>query len=300
MFDFRKIRLSDREEVVKRLSISDFRGCEYSFANNFAWHRLNDSVVCIHGDFYILMGFDSGVPYVIFPVGVRKDDDGKKRIIALFDELEEHFASMGHKLMICSVSEEDIPWLKDVYGDRVSFEYDRGNSDYIYKAQDLIEFAGKRFHGKRNHVKRFMDNNWSFEAMTSDSIDECVLFAAEFYNSSEDESRSAAIEQFAIHNFLMNFDELELKGGILRVDGKIVGMTIGEQLNSDTFVVHIEKARSDINGAYPMLCQQFARLNAADLMYINREEDMGIEGLRKSKMSYHPEFLLNKYVAIFK
>lgn len=298
MFEFRKIELADRDEINRRLAVSDLRGCEYSFANNFAWQRLNDSLICLHGDFYISMGFNDGVPYVLFPTGVKKDAQGKERFVQLFEKLREHFAAMGHRLTVCSALEEDLPWLREVYGDSISWSYDRDNSDYIYRSADLIGLAGKKYHGKRNHIKRFMENDWSFEPITDETIDECVLFTAEFYNRGDDHG-TAAIEQFAIHQFLMNMDKLSLKGGILRLGGELVGMTIGEQLNSDTFVVHIEKARSDINGAYPALCNLFAKENASQLCYINREEDMGIEGLRKSKLSYHPEFLLNKYTVRF-
>ena len=196
--------------------------------------------------------------------------------------------------------EEDLPWLREVYGDRISADHDRGSSDYIYNSADLIALAGKKYHGKRNHIKHFTESDWSFGPITDKSIEECFLFTTEFYNRNGDDICSAVIEQYAINFFLMNMEVLGLKGGILRQDGEIVGITIGEQLNSDTFVVHIEKALSDVNGAYPMLCNQFAKAYAADSRYINREEDMGIEGLRRSKLSYHPEFMLDKYTVCFK
>lgn len=300
MFEFRKIELSDRSEIIQRLAVSDLRGCEYSFANNFAWQRLNESLICLHGDLYISMGLSGGKPYVLFPTGVKKDKEGKERFIELFAELEKYFAAHGDKLTVCSALEEDLPWLREVYGDRIEVSLSRDDSDYIYSSADLIGLAGKKYHGKRNHIKRFKENDWSYEPITEKTVEECVLFTAQSYNLAGDNQGSAAIEQYAIHQFLMNMDALGLKGGILRLDGEAVGITIGEQLNSDTFVVHIEKARGDINGAYPTLCNQFAAENAADFRYINREEDMGIEGLRKSKLSYHPEFLLDKYTIRFK
>ena len=300
MFEFRKIELSDRSEIIKRLAVSDNRGCEYSFANNCAWQRLSNSLICIYGDFYILMGYSDGKPFVFFPAGVKRDTEGKARIIALFDELEAYFSTLGCKLRVFSVRRDDLPWLTDVYGDRISYSFDPADSDYIYNASDLIELAGKKYHGKRNHIKRFMENDWSFSPINESSIDECVIFTTEIYNDNGDTRGSASIEQYAIHTFLMNMDALDLKGGILRVDGDIVGLTIGEQLNSDTFVIHIEKARSDIKGAYPMLFNQFVKMYASGMRYINREEDMGIEGLRRSKLSYHPEFLLDKYMVCFK
>jgi hypothetical protein len=98
----------------------------------------------------------------------------------------------------------------------------------------------------------------------------------------------------------MNFKELKLVGGLLRIDGEVVAFTIGEPLNSTTFVVHVEKAYSEIQGAYPMINQQFVIHECEDYEYVNREEDLGEEGLRKAKMSYYPEIILDKYRAIYK
>lgn len=300
MFDFRKIELTDRDEINSRLAVSDRRGCEYSFANNYAWHRLSDSLICLSKDHYILMSFIAGEPVIVLPAGSRSDTEGIEQMISLLDELEKYITNNGHPFKVCSVTECDLEWMKEFYGDRITYYYDRGSSDYIYLSDNLIALEGKKYHGKRNHIKRFMDNDWSFDEITSDDIDDCILFAADLYNSGSDYNGSAAIEQYAIHRFLMNMDYLGLKGGILRCGDEIVGMTLGEQLNSDTFVVHIEKARSDINGAYPMICNQFAKKYASHLKYINREEDLGIEGLRRSKLSYHPEYLLHKYTVSFK
>ncbi|MBO4867053.1 MAG: DUF2156 domain-containing protein [Ruminococcus sp.] len=300
MFDFRKIELTDRDEINARLAVSDRMGCEYSFANNFAWHRLSDSLICLHGDFYILMNFSDGEPVLSLPAGAADGDQGRERTLSLLKELEKYITDNGDVFRVCSVTEMELEWLKKVYGDKISFTTDRGSSDYIYLSEKLITLEGKKYHGKRNHINRFMENDWSFDEIRPCDIEDCFRFAADIYNSVGDNDGSAVIEQYAIHRFLMNMDYLGLKGGILRANGEMVGFTIGEQLNSNTFVVHIEKARGDINGAYPMLCNQFAKKYASQLKYINREEDMGIEGLRRSKLSYHPEFLLHKYTVSFK
>lgn len=287
--------MSDRDEANRCLTVSDKQGCEYSFANNLAWRRLDDTRICFHNGFYICVGQLDTEPCVFFPAGAKLDEEGKSRLKALLDELESFFKSRRQRFTLCSVYENELEWLKEVYGDRITYTYDRDSSDYIYKTTDLIEFKGKKFHGKRNHIKRFMETDWSFEQLTEDKIDECVFFTAEFYNRVGENYGSAAVEQFAIHTFLMNMKALGIQGGILRQNGGIVGISLGEPLNSDTYVVHIEKARNDLNGAYPTLCREFAKAYAADYEFINREEDMGREGLRTSKLSYHPRYLLNKY-----
>lgn len=298
--DFRKIQLSDKDWINECLAISDFKGCEYSFANNLAWHRLNDTVITHYNDFYISCSFENGQPYFTFPAGVALDDNGKEKYIELFYELKKYVSDLGKSLILSSVTDENLEWIKDYYKDKITCYYDRNNSDYIYNADDLINLRGKKYHGKRNHIKRFMDNEWAYEDITSELIDECIEFSTHFYNKSESyDDFSSVVEQYAINVFLTNMDHLGLNGAILRQNGAIVGFTIGEKLNSDTFVVHIEKAIAEIQGAYPMLCNQFAKHNAADCKYINREEDLGIDGLRKSKLSYNPAFLLNKNIITF-
>lgn len=298
--DFRKIQLSDKDWINECLAISDFKGCEYSFANNLAWHRLNDTVITHYNDFYISCSFENGQPYFTFPAGVALDDNGKEKYIELFYELKKYVSDLGKSLILSSVTDENLEWIKDYYKDKITCCYDRNNSDYIYNADDLINLRGKKYHGKRNHIKRFMDNEWAYEDITSELIDECIEFSTHFYNKSESyDDFSSVVEQYAINVFLTNMDHLGLNGAILRQNGAIVGFTIGEKLNSDTFVVHIEKAIAEIQGAYPMLCNQFAKHNAADCKYINREEDLGIDGLRKSKLSYNPAFLLNKNIITF-
>lgn len=299
MFDFRKIQLSDKVAVNEKLAVSDFRGCEYSFANNMAWQRLNDTLVCFYKDFYICCSFEDGQPYITFPAGVKSDDSGKEKYIQLFSELKKYMEQQGRPLIVSSVNTENLEWIKEYYGDKITWEYNRDGSDYIYNSSDLINLSGKKYHGKRNHIKRFMENAWEFEPITSDNLDDCILFSTQFYNNNENDY-SAIIEQYAIDLFFMNMDYLNLKGGVLKADNRIVGITIGEQLNSDTFVVHIEKALADVQGAYPMICNQFAKANAAELKYINREEDLGLEGLRKSKLSYKPAFMVDKYTVYFK
>lgn len=300
MFQFRKIKLEDKEWINQCLRISDFRGGEYSFANNVAWQRLNDTVICHYKNFYISCSYDDGQPYVTFPTGVKIDDSGKKEYIELFADLKKYFSEQNKKLIVSSVNEENLEWIKEYYGTNVEISYDRDSSDYIYNSADLSELKGKKYHGKRNHIKRFMDNEWSFEKIDSANINECFEFATQLYNQNESSNDySSIVEQYAINTFLMNMDYFGLVGVVLKSEDKIVGFTIGEQLNSDTFIVHIEKALSDVQGAYPMICNQFVKNFAKDLKYVNREEDLGIEGLRKSKLSYKPVFLLDKYVVTF-
>ena len=104
--------------------------------------------------------FEDGQPYFTFPAGVKIDVEGKEKYIRLFDELKEYVSAQGKPLIVSSVTDDNLRWIKEYYGDKIVCEYDRDSSDYIYNASDLIELKGKKYHGKRNHIKRFMDEPW--------------------------------------------------------------------------------------------------------------------------------------------
>lgn len=294
MLKFRNIQISDKEWINELLKKSDFMGCEYSFANNMAWRRLSDSVITRYNDFYIVGAVDCNEPYITYPAG-------EGDIFELVDLLKKELASKGKKLVLTSVSKENLELFKEKYGNSISVDADMGHFDYIYFAEDLKEMKGKKFHSKRNHIKHFKEkNDWKFVPLTEDLFDRCIEFAVNSYNQNNGyDDFSAVCEQYAIHTFFEYYKEFELCGGVLFADDEIVGFTIGERINSDTFVVHIEKARGDIQGAYPTLCNEFAKTVPDDIKFINREEDLGIEGLRKSKKSYNPAFLLEKYTVVF-
>lgn len=292
MFEFRDIKISDREWINNLLAKSDFRGCEYTFANNLAWKRLSDSKIARYKDFYIVAAVDCEEPFFTYPAG-----EGD-----IFELIEKLKAFVGDKkLILTSVSKENLDMLMSFYGSEITVEADESHFDYIYKTKDLQEMSGKKFHGKRNHIKRFKENNdWRFVPLTKNLFDECTEFSVHSYNKNNGYGDfSAVCEQYAIHTYFENYEFLELQGGALFAGGKLCGFTIGERVNSDTFVVHIEKADSEIQGAYPTLCNEFAKTLGDGFEFINREEDLGIDGLRRSKKSYNPVFLLEKYTVIF-
>ncbi len=292
--NFRTININDREWVSSILKLSDFMGCEYSFANNFAWRRLADSQICRFEDLYFLKSKDNDSFCYTYPAG---KGDIEKLIGILFEDEKGDNKS----LKFISVLEEAVEDLKRRYGDRVEAVEDRDNFDYIYDTKLLTELSGKKFHGKRNHIANFKKSDWEYKELTTDLIDDCIEFSTLSFNEKNAyTSHTAVAEQFAINAFFDNFDALKLKGGVLYQSGKMVGFTIGERLNSETFVIHIEKALPEVQGAYPTLFNEFIKHEAQSFKYINREDDVGVEGLRKSKLSYRPEFLLKKYVVTIK
>lgn len=296
MLEFRDISISDKNKIDNALRKSNFMGCEYSFANNMAWKRLSNSKITFYKDFYIICAFntDDGIPSFSFPAGEGNYNE-------LFDELKRFSGSMGKPLKFWGVTDNILEMLKELFPNQFISQYDRDSSDYIYRSTDLIELAGKKYHGKRNHLARFKELNYTFSPITEKDFDDCITFSAVTYNNKNGEKIYSSIaEQYAINTYFTYFDELGLKGGIIRIDGKTAAFTIGEGLNSDTFCIHIEKGDTSYNGIYAGINNCFAKESAANFKYINREEDLGIEGLRKSKLSYHPAFILNKHTVTFK
>lgn len=295
MLEFKEIQLSDRTWINNLLNYSDFMGCEYSFANNLAWRRLNSSRISRYKDFYISSSTVDGQLYFTFPAGKGNYND-------LFEQLKMYAAANGEPLRISSVNPKQLDLLSELYPNQFEFFPNEDSWDYIYLAEDLIELKGKKYHQKRNHISKFMQTNpnWSFKPLKESDFDDCITFSALSYNEKQGYDDASSIsEQFAINTFFTYFSELELQGGILRIDGKLSAFTIGEKINSNTFCVHIEKALPEVQGAYPVINNEFAKYAMRDCKYINREEDLGIEGLRKSKRSYYPCFQIEKNTVIF-
>ena len=178
----------------------------------------------------------------------------------------------------------------------------RNWADYIYKVSDLLELAGRKYQPKRNLISRFRNNNeWTYEDIDNGNIAECVAMNEEWCqrNGCNDEG-SLQLEAGAVAAMLAHFCELGLCGGLLRVQGKVIAYTVGEPLSGDTFIVHIEKAFTEFQGAYQTINQQFLLHHAAGFQYVNLEDDAGDAGLRKAKLSYHPAFMQEKYIALDK
>ena len=182
------------------------------------------------------------------------------------------------------------------------FTADRDYADYVYLRSDLATLSGKKFQAKRNHINKFKKTyNYEYTPITADRIRECLDLEAEWCKVNNcDQHEGTGNERRALIYALHNFDALGLTGGILHVEGKIAAFTFGMPINQDTFGVHVEKADTRIDGAYAMINYEFANHIPEQYIYINREEDLGIEGLRKAKLSYQPAIILEKYVACLK
>ncbi len=263
----------------------------YMWRNGYAieWAVIDD-FLCIKA------GFPDTPPYVLTPFGL---DDS--RLGGVLDKLMDYFRQHEYPFSLKGVSVEMMERLQKAKPGLFCFREDRNNCDYVYSTEDLIQLAGRKYHSKQNNINYFAKNYpYQYAVITPELIAPCMLSAREWctaHNGCEDVGLKR--EYQAIIDVLANFQQLGVRGGAILLDDKVAAFTFGEQLNADMAVIHIEKGLN-IRGLYQVINQEFCRQAWPDLPYVNREEDMGIEGLRRAKQSYHPVKMVKKYSAVLK
>lgn len=171
--------------------------------------------------------------------------------------------------------------------------------DYVYTRESLATLKGKKLHGKRNHINKFLSQypDYEYKKLDRSMIDDCMaLYDRWIEEKEEKERKSMEDEKQSVFLALNHMEELELTGGTIFIDGKLCAFTVGERLHPHMQLIHIEKANTDYDGLFPMINQQYVLHECEDVELINREEDMGIEGMRKAKRSYHPVKMIEKYM----
>ncbi len=293
MIPFREVTLEDVEWIRECNKESKILGSEYAAGTLFLWscsYRIK--VANVGGMCCIMNDFDTNKRYV-YPFG---NGDKKAVIEALIEDAKERGAEFG----LYGVTSSSRSELEELFPGRFEYYDRREDWDYVYSVEKLTTLAGRKLHGKRNHIARFKDNeDWKFEIISEENFEECLDMNrtwCDLYEQNKDANIDP--EKCAVKRAFDNYRELGLTGGLLRLNGKVIAYTLGEPVTDEAFVIHFEKAFADIQGAYPMINQQFVENCLQDYKYVNREEDMGNEGLRKAKMSYDPEILLEKFVAV--
>ena len=290
---FRKPRASDFGWIHDLAAASDLKNADFSFCNIFCWDHTVDAYVGRVGDRLLTRLCLRGRTCYLYPAGTG---DIVPAIEAMMGDAKEH----GNRFVVSGVTREVLPELMPLFPWEPRVTLDESCSDYVYMATDLAELSGKRYHSKKNHVNRFTaDHQWSFEPITRDNIDLCRQMAGKWFVGMEEErDYDYAAEAEAIHNALGIYFDVGFDGGVIIADGEPAAFTMGEMISPDTLNTHFEKADPHVNGAYAVINQEFARYMLGKypgLTYINREEDMGIENLRRAKQSYHPAFMMDKF-----
>ena len=296
MITFKDITLADRETITSFTLKSRRRNCDLSFSNLCSWRFLYDTRFAVSGDFLAFKFWTGEQLAYMMPVGNGNPSD-------ILRELTEDAKRENQPFCMLGVCSQMRAQLEDLFPGQFVFTEDRDYADYIYLRSDLATLKGKKFQPKRNHINRFrtLYPEYEYTPITHDRIQECLELEAAWCKANNcDQHEGTGNERRALVYALHHFDELGLTGGILHVNGQIVAFTFGMPINEDTFGVHVEKADTRIEGAYAMINYEFANHIPEQYTYINREEDLGIEGLRKAKLSYQPVLILEKYMACLK
>lgn len=291
MIEFRQITAADKEKYESCLKCEGERGCEYTFSNLYLWGRQR---IAFRDGLALLFSQFSRRTVYPFPVGAGDKIAAVNAIIA--DARER-----GIPVRITGLLGADRQLIESAYPELFIFHCDRASHDYVYEISDLADLPGKKLHRKRNHLNRFRE---LYRGAVAEPISESNLDAARQMVDRWYEERLAAdpaadfrMERTALDRALSEHRALGMEGIVLSVNGEAVAVTLGSRLSSDTFDVQFEKARTDVEGAYTAVNAAFAgylREKYPELRYLNREEDMGIEGLRKAKLSYRPHHMVEK------
>lgn len=293
MLNFKPLELSQKPLFDEFVLHHGFRHSEASFSNMYTWQEAWDIEMATEGGaLFISMYSDVYKPFLLPPY--LKDQDES---IAPYMELcEEYMTKKNGVFYLKCATPGMVEKIKQDCGGRYTFAYDEYNTEYVYNAKDLIELSGKKYHSKRNHINAFLRSYDSeFDLYDDKYRDECIALQEGWAADKDADPREAEEEMLSITKALDHWKELNFKGCVVKIAGEVVAFSFGEQISGDTAIIHIEKARTDINGLFTYVNNAFVSNVWNHYTYINRAEDMGVPGIRKAKQSYHPAFMLEKY-----
>ena len=299
MIEFKTPQLADRAWAAPLLGAEGCIASHCNFANLYLWSRAFRQKIARLDD-RLLIRFEGarGMCYA-YPSGTGP-------LAPALDALKAESAVQGRPLMLAGVTACQRERLEEQFPGRFAFEEDRDGWDYVYDINRLADLGGKKLHAKRNHIHRFDDRypDWSFEPITRDNVKECLALEDEWAaNRHGDEPGADTLheETVAVIEALYQMETLEMEGGLIRAEGRPIAFSMGSYTTPECFDVHFEKAFGDIQGAYAVINREMARMiraNHPEVKWLNREDDLGLEGLRKAKLSYYPDILLEKFVAV--
>ena len=292
MLKFKKLELSDISRIKHYFPHSVNRTCDNTVGGAFMWR---DYFSVEYAEYNETIMFKTRVVYsdniTAFTVPLGKD------VMGGIEQIVEYCNATGMRVSFCTVTGDEIDMLETVFPDFQIYK-EVNWSDYVYNVEDLRNLKGRKYNGQRNHINYFLRENTdiSFEEITPENLDSVKAFYAELSKNLKDEDALSLEEHNKTIEVLENFETYGLYGGLLKANGGVVAFSVGENINNVLYV-HIEKADMRIRGAYQVINRELIRQFATDeIEYVNREEDVGDEGLRYSKKSYHPCEMIDKYI----
>lgn len=288
--DFKFLELSDRQIIVPFLRDYQPETSELSFTNLFLWRNYYNFRWCILDNFLMIIAQENNIVHGYQPIG---KGPGIQQIETMLAWLYDSGYSDSPDIIRADQR------IADTLSDNRSFfiEPVEEHFDYLYRTFDLAELAGRKYHSKRNHLRRFMQSySFTYEPFTEAHIMGCLDFSDRWCKAHKCRDLSSLNAEWdSIREIIKNTGVLELYGAVIRIEGRVEALTFAEMLNSSTAVIHIEKANSEFNGIYAAINQLFCSRELSHTQFINREQDLGKPGLIKSKQSYHPAGRIRKY-----
>ncbi len=291
MIDFQPLDLSSKAAYEGFLMNDTQRGCEYSFVNLYLWGR--QKAAFLQGHIVFFSQFNRKSVY-LFPLGTG---DKKPVLDAIMEDARER----GIPCRLTGLTQADRELLEQLYPGKMHYHFDRDSFDYVYDINDLADLKGRKFQRKRNHLNRFREANPEhvLEPISQENLPQVTQLVDTWYQMRLQENPHADyhMERAALRKALQQRQSLGLEGLVLRNGDQLLAITMGSRLNATTFDIHFEKALDIADGAYAAINNGFARYlrqQYPQLKWLNREEDMGLEGLRKAKLSYNPHHMNEK------
>ena len=289
--DFKKVTLDDLPEIQNCVFAGECRACDFSAVNLFIWQCIYKNEICIEDGFLFRRSLsEKGVPKYTFPIG-------NGNVGRALDKISADAANFSAPLCFSGLTDSQTEILSAHFENRAfNFTPRRDRADYIYSAEKLATLSGKKYHSKRNFINRFNQNYGSraeIAPITPADIPEVSEYSRIWCEANGCRHGNGLEEEAcAISTALKNWKDLNLTGALLRLDGRVCAFNFASPLTADTADVHVEKADDSIEGAYAVINNALAKMLLPNYVYINREEDLGLPGLRQAKESYRPEILL--------
>ena len=288
---FKSVELSDLPDIQKCVFASGCRACDFSPVNLFIWQCIYKNRICIEDGFLFRRneGKNGEVRYA-FPLGAGE-------VRPALEKIRADAAENGAPLVFTGLTDEQLSMVTEHFSDKsFSLSPRRDRADYVYSSEKLATLSGKKYHSKRNFINRFNQNYGSraeIAPITEKDLPEIAEYSRLWCETNGCRHENGLEEEAcAISTALKNWNELGLTGALLRLDGKVCAFNFASALTADTADVHVEKADDTVEGSYAVINNALAKMLLPRFSYINREEDLGLPGLRQAKESYRPEILL--------
>lgn len=290
--DFYDIKIEDKALLESYFDQVDYRATEYNFMTLYMWGSASLLKYHANKNFLLLFGESDGQLFALQPV--CHEDFYESAL----DYIEGIFIAHNQSILYKAISEKFVLYLEEHHPNKYQFDYNIDQSDYFYDAEKMRSLSGRKLHGKKNHFNAFIKtygDRYEYRRLGKEDYEDCMLLLDK-WSENREELRSLNTERDGIKRIFEHFDQLDnVRIGGIFMDGILEAFTVGDLLNEDTVLVHIEKANSAFRGLYVAISKFFLENEFPDAAYVNREEDMGIEGLRKAKQSYRPIEMIVKY-----